>query len=107
MKKNILFHKLLIFIVVISSISCFVANKTSQHMTTIVITNLECLDCNNEIDEMISNINGIEYYEIWMSNDNSVALLNFRFNCETISLEEIYGQIKSNGFNVELINSKE
>ena len=107
MKKNILFHKLLIFIVVISSISCFVTNKTSQHMTTIVITNLECSDCNNEIDEMISNINGIEYYEIWMSNDNSVALLNFRFNSEKINLEEINGQIKSNGFNVELINSKE
>jgi len=76
-------------------------------MTTIVITNLECSDCNNEIDEMISNINGIEYYEIWMSNDNSVALLNFRFNSEKINLEEINGQIKSNGFNVELINSKE
>ena len=76
-------------------------------MTTIVITNLECSDCNNEIDEMISNINGIEYYEIWMSNDNSVVLLNFRFNSEKINLEEINGQIKSNGFNVELINSKE
>ena len=76
-------------------------------MTTIVITNLECSDCNNEIDEMISNINGIEYYEIWMSNDDSVALLNFRFNSEKINLEEINGQIKSNGFNVELINSKE
>ena len=76
-------------------------------MTTIVITNLECSDCNNEIDEMISNINGIEYYEIWMSNENSVALLNFRFNSEKINLKEINGQIKSNGFNVELINSKE
>ena len=107
MKKKILFHKLLIFIVVISSISCFVANKTSQHMTTIVITNLECSDCNNEIDGMISNINGIEYYEIWMSNDNSVVLLNFRFNSEKINLEEINGQIKSKGVNVELINSKE
>ena len=107
MKKNILFHKLLIFIVVISSISCFVANKNSQQMTTIVITNLECSDCNNEIDEMISNINGIEYYEIWMSNDNSVALLNFRFNSEEINLEAINDKIKSRGFNVELINSKE
>ena len=76
-------------------------------MTTIVITNLECSDCNNEINEMINNINGIEYYEIWMSNDNSVVLLNFRFNSEKINLEEINGQIKSNGFNVELINSKE
>ena len=75
-------------------------------MTSIVITNLECLDCNNEIDEMISNINGIEYYEIWMSNDNSVALLNFRFNSEKVNLEEINEQIKSRGFNVELINSK-
>ena len=76
-------------------------------MTTIVITNLECSDCNNEIDEMISNINGIEDYEIWISNDNSVALLNCRFNSEKINLEEINRQIKSNGFNVELINSKE
>ena len=75
-------------------------------MTTIVITNLECSDCNNEIDEMINNINGIEYYEIWMSNDNSVALLNFRFNSEKVNLEEINEQIKSRGFNVELINSK-
>ena len=75
-------------------------------MTTIVITNLECSDCNNEIDEMINNINGIEYYEIWMSNDNSVALLNFRFNSEKINIEEINEQIKSRGFNVELINSK-
>ena len=56
-------------------------------MTTIVITNLECSDCNNEINEMINNINGIEYYEIWMSNDNSVALLNFRFNSQKINLE--------------------
>tara|TARA_B100001750_G_scaffold191482_1_gene161901 strand:+ start:467 stop:697 length:231 start_codon:yes stop_codon:yes gene_type:complete len=75
-------------------------------MTTIVITNLECSDCNNEINEMINNINGIEYYEIWMSNDNSVALLNFRFNSEKVNLEEINEQIKSRGFNVELINSK-
>jgi len=75
-------------------------------MTTIVITNLECSDCNNEIDEMINNINGIEYYEIWMSNDNSVVLLNFRFNSEKVNLEEINEQIKSRGFNVELINSK-
>ena len=75
-------------------------------MTTIVITNLECSDCNNEIDEMINNINGIEYYEICMSNDNSVALLNFRFNSEKVNLEEINEQIKSRGFNVELINSK-
>ena len=75
-------------------------------MTTIVITNLECSDCNNEINEMINNINGIEYYEIWMSNDNSVALLNFRFNSQKINLEEINDQIKSRGFNVEIINSK-
>jgi len=75
-------------------------------MTTIVITNLECSDCNNEIDEMINNINGIEYYEIWMSNDNSVVLLNFRFNSEKVNLEEINEQIKSRGFNIELINSK-
>ena len=75
-------------------------------MTTIVITNLECLDCSNKIDEIINNINGIEYYEIWMSNDNSVALLNFRFNSQKINLEEINDQIKSRGFNVEIINSK-
>jgi len=75
-------------------------------MTTIVITNLECSDCNNEIDEMINNINGIEYYEIWMSNDNSVVLLNFRFNSEKVNLEEINEQIKSRGFNIELINSE-
>ena len=107
MKKNILFHKLLIFIVVISSISCFVANKNSQQMTTIVITNLECSDCNNEIDEMIGAINGIDYYEIWINNDNSVVLLNFKFNSEKVDLNIINDIITSYGYKVDMINTKE
>ena len=107
MKKNILFHKLLIFIVVISSISCFVTNKDSQQMTTIVITNLSCSDCSNEIDGMINDIQGIEYYEIWMNNDNTVALLNFRYNSEKNNLNKINDKITSNGYSIELINTKE
>ena len=107
MKKNILFHKLLIFIVVISSISCFVANKDSQQMTTIVITNLSCSDCSNEIDEMINDIQGIEYYEIWMNNDNTVALLNFRYNNDKTDLNKINDEITSRGYSIELISTKE
>ena len=107
MKKNILFHKLLIFIVVISSISCFVTNKDSQQMTTIVITNLSCLDCKNEINDMINDMKGIEYYEIWINNDNSVALLNFKYNSQKIHLAQINDKIISNGFTIELINTKE
>ena len=102
-----MFHKLLIFIVVVSSISCFVANKDSQQMTTIVITNLSCSDCSNEIDEMINDIQGIEYYEIWMSNDNTVALLNFRYNSKKIDLKIINDEITSNGYSIDVINAKE
>jgi len=107
MKKNILFHKLLIFITVIASISCFSTNINSQEMSTIVITNLSCSDCNKEIDEMINNMHGIEYYEIWMSNDNTVVLLNFRYNSKKIDLQKISDKITSNGYSIEIINAKE
>ena len=107
MKKNILFHKLLIFIAVISSISCFSTNINSQQMSTIVIRDLSCSDCNKEIDDMINDINGIEYYEIWMSNDNTIVLLNFRYNSKKIDLQKISAKIASNGYSIELINTKE
>ena len=54
---------------------------------------------------MIENLDGIDYHEIWISNDNSVLLLNIQFNDKKITLEEIKEDIKSQGFTVDLINS--
>ncbi len=106
MKKNILFHKILIFSIIITSISCFNVNKNTLNASTIVITNLSCNDCNMKINEMIENIDGIKYHEIWISNDKNVLLLNIQFNNKKITLEQIKENIKSQGFTVELINSK-
>ena len=105
MKKNILFHKILIFSIIIASISCFNANKNTINASTIVITNLSCDDCTLEITELIENINGIDYHEIWISNDESVLLLNIQFDNKKITLEAIKEDIKSQGFTVHLINS--
>ena len=58
-----------------------------------------------EITELIENINGIDYHEIWISNDNSVLLLNIQFDNKKITLEAIKEDIKSQGFTVDLINS--
>ena len=105
MKKNILFHKILIFSIIITSISCFNTNKNIQNASTIVITNLSCDDCTKEINAMIENLDGIDYHEMWISNDSSVLLLNIQFNDKKITLEEIKEDIKSQGFTVDLINS--
>ena len=105
MKKNILFHKILIFSIIIASISCFNANKNTINASTIVITNLSCNDCTMEINTMIENLDGIDYHEMWISNDSSVLLLNIQFNDKKITLEEIKEDIKSQGFTVDLINS--
>ena len=105
MKKNILFHKILIFSIIIASISCFNGNKNTINASTIVITNLSCDDCALEITELIENINGIDYHEIWISNDESVLLLNIQFDNKKITLEKIKENLKSKGFTVDLINS--
>ena len=105
MKKNILFHKILIFGIIIISISCFNTNKNTQNASTIVITNLSCDDCTMEINAMIENLDGIDYHEMWISNDSSVLLVNIQFNDKKITLEEIKEDIKSQGFTVDLINS--
>lgn len=105
MKKNILFHKILIFGIIIASISCFNRNKNTQNASTIVITNLSCDECTTEINTIIENLNGIDYHEIWISNDNSVLLLNIKFDNKKITLEAIKEDIKSQGFTVDLINS--
>ena len=54
---------------------------------------------------MIENLDGIDYHEMWISNDSSVLLLNIQFNDKKITLEEIKEDIKSQGFTVDLINS--
>tara|TARA_Y100001935_G_scaffold69495_1_gene58172 strand:- start:1650 stop:1835 length:186 start_codon:yes stop_codon:yes gene_type:complete len=58
-----------------------------------------------EINTMIENLDGIDYHEMWISNDSSVLLLNIQFNDKKITLEEIKEDIKSQGFTVDLINS--
>ena len=58
-----------------------------------------------EINAIIKNLDGIDYHEIWISNDSSVLLLNIQFNDKKITLEEIKEDIKSEGFTVDLINS--
>tara|TARA_S200000501_G_scaffold101423_2_gene94924 strand:+ start:22870 stop:23193 length:324 start_codon:yes stop_codon:yes gene_type:complete len=105
MKKNILFHKILIFSIIFASISCFNTNKNIPNASTIVITNLSCDDCTMEINAIIKNLDGIDYHEIWISNDSSVLLLNIQFNDKKITLEKIKEDIKSEGFTVDLINS--
>jgi len=105
MKKNILSHKIVIFSIIIASISCFNVNKNTLNASTLVITNLSCNDCNMEINEVIENIDGIKYHEMWISNDKNVLLLNVQFNNEKITLEQIKENIKSQGFTVDLINS--
>ena len=58
-----------------------------------------------EVTEVIENINGIDYHEIWISNDESVLLLNIQFDNKKITLEKIKENLKSKGFTVDLINS--
>jgi len=102
-----LFHKFIIIIALILSISCYVNNNPSQQMTTMVLTNLPCSDCKNEIEIMIDKIDGIHEYEIWMNNEKTVVLLNFKYNNNKIQINEISNKITSNGYSIELINSKE
>ena len=54
---------------------------------------------------MIENLDGIDYHEIWISNDENVLLLNIQFDNKKITLEKIKENLKSKGFTVDLINS--
>ena len=71
MKKNILFHKFLTFISVFMLLSCFALDANNK-MSTILLTNLTCTDCDGEVNEIIQSIEEIEYYELWINNEKTI-----------------------------------
>ena len=105
MKKNILFHKFFTLISVIMVVSCFGINGNDNKMTTIVLTNLSCEYCYDEVSEIIQSIEDIESCEYNISNDKTVMILNITYN-NKITADHIHTIVASNGYNVELLNSK-
>ena len=106
MKKNILFHKLLTLISVVMLLSCFGLDEKNNKMATILLTNLTCIDCDSEVNEIIQSIEEIEYYELWINNEKTTILLNIEYNYKKITINQINTMITSYGYRVELLNNK-
>ena len=109
MKKNILFHKFLTLISVVMLLSCFGLNVNNNKVatTTILLTNLTCIDCDDEVNNIIRSIEEIEYYELWINNEKTMILLNIEYNYKKITINQINTMITSYGYRVEVLNNKE
>jgi copper chaperone CopZ len=108
MKKNILSHKLLTLISVIFLLSCFgLDGNNKNHMATILLTNLTCIDCDSEVNNIIQSIEEIEYYELWINNEKTTILLNIEYDYNKTTIEQINLIITSYGYRVELLNNKQ
>ena len=107
MKKNILFHKFLTLISVVMLLSCFGLNENNNKVATILLTNLTCIDCDDEVNNIIQSIEEIEYYELWINNEKTIILLNIEYNYKKITISQINTMITSYGYSIELLNNKE
>ena len=117
MKKNILSQKLFILSVALISLSCFSFKGDSTTITTISLTNFDCidenkddddktkyLDCHNEIDSIMSSIKGIKEYDPWIdaTHNHKIILINIVYNHNVTSIDIINKKIESHGYTVKL-----
>ena len=87
-------------------LSCFGLDEKDNKMATILLTNLTCIDCDSEVNEIIQSIEEIEYYELWINNERTTILLNIEYNYKKTTIGQINTMITSHGYNAELLNNK-
>jgi len=107
MREKNLFHKLLTLMSVILLLSCFGLDENNNNkMATILLTNLTCIDCDSEVNNIIQSIEEIEYYELWINNEKTTILLNIKYNYKRTTIDQINLIITSYGYRAELLSNK-
>ena len=67
-------------------------------IATFTLINRDCSDCHLQLIEDIDNINGIVDSDGFISDDNSIIIINLTYNSKIISINEINQFIALEGF---------